>query len=185
MILTGKEDLRVRKTVGTIRRTFEAMLGEMDFEKITVTALSDRAQISKKTFYAYYADLDALLRETQGEIARRFIERVKGLRFPADVGKAVREFFLFSAEQGTMYEKITCGGNYSYIRGQMIRNVMASTWSSPDGFAQEAALAMMQAATLEIYRLWVADGKTIPVEAVADLAATLVCRGTDGCLRPK
>jgi hypothetical protein len=31
-----------------------------------------------------------------------------------------------------------------------------------------------------MYRAWAADGKTLPVEEAAEMAATLVCRGAEG-----
>lgn len=185
MILTGKEDLRIQKTVEAIRAAFESMLAETDYEKITVTELCARARINKKTFYHYHADLNALLEEMQQQTSEAFIERVKGLRFPEDADRTVREFFTFSAGQSPTYEKITCGGNYSYIRSQMIKNVMTSTWQSPKNPAstdkkQEIMMAFMQAASLEIYRFWVQGGKKIPLNEITEIAVTLICKGING-----
>ena len=36
------------------------------------------------------------------------------------------------------------------------------------------------AAVLAMYRTWVADGKVLPVDEVAEMAATLVCHGAEG-----
>ncbi len=59
-----------------------------------------------------------------------YMERIKNYRIPEDLDKINREFFLYSAEKGPVYEKITCNGNYGYIRNKMISNVMHSTWRS-------------------------------------------------------
>ena len=69
---TKQEDLRVRKTKEAIRRTFEDMICEMDYEKITVKELTDRAMINRKTFYLHYETLDDLLEELQQEIVDSF-----------------------------------------------------------------------------------------------------------------
>ncbi|MDO4846012.1 MAG: helix-turn-helix domain-containing protein, partial [Oscillospiraceae bacterium] len=61
MILTGNEDLRVVKTIAAIKRAFDELICEKDFERITVKELCERAQINKKTFYHYYSSLDELL----------------------------------------------------------------------------------------------------------------------------
>ena len=50
MLITGNEDLRVRRTIEAIKRSFEEMICEMDYEKIRVTELCQRAMINKKTF---------------------------------------------------------------------------------------------------------------------------------------
>lgn len=100
MILKGKEDLRVIKTIESIKASFEELICEKDYEKITVKELCDKARINKKTFYHYYETLDSLLEELQGELSAAYIERVKDYRLPDELDKVNREFFLYSAEQG-------------------------------------------------------------------------------------
>ena len=77
MILTGKEDLRVIKTIEAIKAAFEELIYEKDYDRITVKDLCDRARINKKTFYHYYETLDALLAEMQAELSSGYIDRVK------------------------------------------------------------------------------------------------------------
>lgn len=48
-------------TQKAILQTFEAMLREMPFDKITVSALVNRCGISPNTFYYHYQDIYALL----------------------------------------------------------------------------------------------------------------------------
>jgi len=73
MILTGNEDLRVQRTIESIKKAFEELICEMDYEKIKVTELCSRAKINKKTFYIYYPSLDDLLAEIQLEYANAYI----------------------------------------------------------------------------------------------------------------
>lgn len=132
MILTGSEDLRVRRTIDSIKSVFEQMTCEMDYGKIRVTELCQRAMINKKTFYVYYPTLDDLLAEIQAEYSAEYIERIKDYKLPDELDKVNREFFLFSEEKGLAYEKITCAGNesYHYIRSGMIKKVNTAGWSS-------------------------------------------------------
>ena len=51
MILTGNEDLRVQKTIESVKSAFDELVLEKDYEKITVKELCERARINKKTFY--------------------------------------------------------------------------------------------------------------------------------------
>lgn len=104
MQLTGKEDLRVQKTLISIHKTFRELLLEKDYEKITVKELCERAMINKKTFYTYYETLDFLLFEMQEQISSEYRERIKSYTLK-DMEKLVREFFMFSEEQGEFYEK--------------------------------------------------------------------------------
>ena len=77
MLINGTEDLRIQKTMDAIQKTFEDMICEMDYEKITVKELCERARINKKTFYRYYSTLDDLLTELQGVMIEEYLKRIK------------------------------------------------------------------------------------------------------------
>ena len=189
MLINGTEDLRVQKTMDAIQKTFEDMICEMDYEKITVKELCERARINKKTFYRYYSVLDDLLAELQGVMIKEYLERIKSYRIPEDLDKINREFFLYSAEKGAVYEKITCSGNYGYIRGRMIDNVMDSTWKSStwlrllEPSKQNILLHFIQTSTVEMYSQWVADGKKIPLEEMIEISNQLLCSGVNGFIK--
>jgi len=134
MLLTGYEDLRVKRTIESIKKSFEELICEKDYEKITVKELCDRAMINKKTFYNYYPTLDDLLAELQQQISSEYIKRVQDFKYPEELDKVNREFFVYSEEQGLAYEKITCSGSYSTIRQKMIDNVVNSTWGKSKKF---------------------------------------------------
>lgn len=175
MILTGKEDLRIQKTIESIYRVFEQLICEKDYEKISVTELCARAKISKKTFYVYYTDLNDLLAEMQGQLSKAYSQRVSVYQLPQDAKQVIREFFLFSAEQGAAYDRITCSEAFQYIRGQMIRNVREETNTGP--FTLTLPGVFMSTALLEIYKYWVADGRRQPIEDVIEEATALICHG--------
>lgn len=186
MLLNGSEDLRVQKTIDAIQKTFEEMICEMDYDKITVKELCERARINKKTFYRYYDVLDDLLAELQGIMSQEYIKRVENYRIPEELDKINREFFLYSVEKGMAYEKITCSGSYGYIRNKMMNNVFDSTWGKStwlqllDPYKQNILLGFVQSASIEMYRQWVADGKKIPLEEIIEMSNQLLCAGVNG-----
>ena len=186
MLLNGTEDLRVQKTIEAIHKTFEEMICEMDYEKITVKELCERARINKKTFYRYYDVLDDLLSELQNMMTQEYLERIANYRIPEELDKINREFFLYSVEKGMVYEKITCSGSYNYIRNTMVNNVMRSTWGEStwlqllDTSKQNILLGFVQSASVEMYRRWVTDGKKIPMEEIIEISNQLLCAGVNG-----
>ena len=188
MILTGSEDLRVRRTIDSIKNVFEQMICEMDYGKIRVTDLCSRAMINKKTFYVYYPTLDDLLAEMQSEYATEYIERIKNYRLPDELDKVNREFFLFSEEKGLAYEKITCAGSesYRYIRSGMIKEVNNAGWSSSEKYGalpeyqQSMLMTFVNNSVLGIYRQWVEEGKQQSVEEIIELTNKLVLGGANG-----
>ena len=186
MLLDGTEDLRVQKTIEAIQNTFEQMICEMDYAKITVKELCERARINKKTFYRYHDVLDDLLAELQNIMTQEYLERIANYRIPEELDKINREFFLYSVEKGMVYEKITCSGSYNYIRNTMINNVMRSTWGEStwlqllDTSKQNILLGFVQSASVEMYRRWVTDGKKIPLEEIIEISNQLLCAGVNG-----
>ena len=186
MQLTGKEDLRVQKTISAIKKAFEELICEKDYASIKVTELCQRSMINKKTFYHYYSSLDDLLAEMQTELSAAYLERVKDYQLPRDAAKVNREFFAYSAEQGLAYEKITCAtGAYSQTRQEMIDHVIAETWGESETFRslspsqQRMVLNFISTVSVGCYREWVADGKQMPLEDVIQLSTTLMCGGLD------
>ncbi|MBQ9068201.1 MAG: TetR/AcrR family transcriptional regulator [Eggerthellaceae bacterium] len=183
MILTGHEDLRIRKTVSAIRDTFTNMLLEMPYEKITVKALCDRAMVNKTTFYRYYPALEDLLTEVQSEYARPYAERTAGLRYPDDIERLIREFLTYSSQQGPLYDAILSSGTYAGIM-QRVMDEMGKErdqdWRPPKGWSEETwdiYLAHVNSAQIRIYKKWVDDGRSIPAEDMVNLAIKLICDG--------
>ena len=76
-----KEDRRVRRTRASIRRAFLELLDEKNYTQITVTELSERADINRKTFYAYYSGMEDLLFEMEKEILDQYEEVCGSISF--------------------------------------------------------------------------------------------------------
>lgn len=190
MKLTGFEDLRVKRTITAIYQAFEELICQMDYEKITVTELTKRALINKKTFYRYYPSLDDLLGEMQDSYAEEYIKLIKDFSLPEDLEKVQRIFFEYSAQQGEAYDKITLGySTYKDIRQDMVDMVMASTWSKAgkvqklSDFQKISLLNFIQNTGLALYRQWVEEGKQTPLEEVIETANKLTLAGVNSLLK--
>lgn len=157
MAADKKVDLRIQRTKDSIRKTFEEMICEMDYEQISIK-----------------------------ELAQNFIKRTQGLERPRDMDKITREFFLCSEELGKIGERITCSGNYKYISRKITNDIMNQTWkngaaaSAENPYIQNIIMTYAAQSTLEIYKQWVADGKKIPFEDIIKIAAQLICNGIRG-----
>ena len=183
---TGKEDLRVIRTREAIRKTFEEMICEMDYEQISIKELTERARINRKTFYLHYNSLDDLLRELQNEMAKNFIQRTRDLERPRDMDKITREFFLVSEGAGRLHERLLCSGSYHYISRRITDEIMSETWGADgkqknvDPYVQNIIMTFVYQSTIEIYKQWIADGKKIPLEEIIALTTKLICNGVNG-----
>lgn len=185
-------DLRVKKTISAIHSAFEELICEVDYEKITVTELTKRAQINKKTFYRYYPSLSDLLAEFQEMYANAYIDLIKDYHLPEDLDMLQTSFFHFSNQQGQAYDKITVSqSSYTDIRDDMIDMVMASTWSQTDtlqhlsNFKKVALLNFLKQTSLTIYQQWVEEGKKTPIDEVIQTSILLTQSGLNTLISQK
>lgn len=185
MRLTGSEDLRVRRSVTSIKRAFADLICEKEYAAITVKELADRAMINKKTFYQYYSSLDELLAELKSDFSSAYLKLIEGYRIPEDMDKINRVFFMFSASAGAVYDRITCSGDCGVIRNDMMDLTTRDFWrrsswfQSFDKYTQRVILQYIQVSTVGIYRQWVADGKKMPLGELIQLSSNLIYRGID------
>ena len=76
---TKKVDLRVKKTKRLIRNSVAALLKEKDVDSITVKEVAELADINRKTFYNYYANVSQVVDEIENEIVDTFCMLMKDL----------------------------------------------------------------------------------------------------------
>jgi len=115
------EDLRITKTRKKLRQALCALLAEKPFEQITVTDLCRMSGVSRITFYAYYDDkfalvretFDALLAQTTAIFAARE-RRNNAARDPAQSGRNLLDAILDMQEQedGPMRTLLASGDAY-------------------------------------------------------------------------
>lgn len=66
----GTQDLRITRTQRLIKEAFYDLIKEKGFEHITVKDITERAMISRNTFYLHYADKFELLNKQCDELMR-------------------------------------------------------------------------------------------------------------------
>lgn len=66
----GTQDLRIARTQRLIKQAFYELIKERGFENITVKDITERAMISRNTFYLHYSDKFELLNRQCDELMR-------------------------------------------------------------------------------------------------------------------
>lgn len=191
MILTGSEDLRVQKTIAAIDKVIEEMLIEMDYRKITVKKLTERARINKKTFYRYYECIDDLFIEKQETIITVCLQNIESYKIPDELDKIIRAQFQFFHNKGGLYEKFFCCGpavtgiDYSGIC-QITKKRYWENSSKIMSLSEESRnmlLRFINRNVIAFYRDWFYGGKKEPLEEVTETAVTLICAGVNGMVK--
>jgi len=186
MKITGNEDLRVQRTMSSIREAFEKLIVDTDFERMDVKVLCQEAMINPKTFYRYYNGLDDLLIEIQQEMAEEFIKLVSKHKLPEEFDKLNRDFFTALSLMGITYERILMSGNFGYTRFKAISKVLDAVfkdnnqYNALDTFKKEVLINFMNTTSLDIYRKWVDEGKKIPLKEIIDMSNALMQSGMKG-----
>ena len=122
----------------------------------------------------------------QAELSSDYIERIKDYDLPEDLDKVNREFFLYSAEQGLAYEKITISGTYHSIRDEMVKEVNDAGWGKSkkyqklSDFEKKLVMGFVNNAVLDAYRQWIEDAKATPLEEVIEMTNKIVLGGVNG-----
>lgn len=65
-------DIRIVKTKQALRKALIGLLHEKELNKISVTEISEKAKIRRKTFYSHYDSINELVDEIENEIISEF-----------------------------------------------------------------------------------------------------------------
>lgn len=178
--------MRVRKTLENIQAAFRKLVLKNGYSGLTVSALCAEARIGRKTFYAHYESLGALLEATLEQIACAYAGRIRGLKVPDDIQEITRQFYLFSLEQGEFYDSLICSENCQAVGGRLLMRFVRETWQDSPWFralrkeAQDVLLCFIYNTGAGLYRQWVLSGRRIPLETMIGFADALLARGIQG-----
>ena len=75
---TKKEDLRVKKTKMLIKNSFIELAKKIEYQKISIKDLCEKAMINRNTFYLHYQNKDDLVKEMINDT----IEKYKSIFMP-------------------------------------------------------------------------------------------------------
>ncbi len=183
MILTGAEDLRVIKSIESIKAAYGQLLSEKEPGQVTVTALCELARINKKTFYRYYSSLEDLMDELSQEITQKFMARIKNCTLPEDLEAFNENYLHYASEQDAAFEKFACSMAVAQVRQTLMGRMVRECWSRSEKYQRLNTLekglveSICGTTILRAYQLWVQEGKTRPLDEVIKTANRMVRDG--------
>ena len=109
-------DLRIQKTRQNIFQAFIELREKYPLEKITVKELTERAQISKQTFYLHYRDMYDLSERIEQSMIQ---EMLKELPYPENIlthtGEVTKQLFQKAIDQGHNFRVVFSGSRVSAL----------------------------------------------------------------------
>ncbi|MDO4647696.1 MAG: TetR/AcrR family transcriptional regulator [Eubacteriales bacterium] len=111
-------DKRIIKTKKNIRDTYLSMLADSSIKKISISELTRRANIDRKTFYLHYDTLDDILRELGKEQMNDIVHALEEKGFfdhPLDVVPLIQILNDVLSQDIVLFEKIARNPNDQFF----------------------------------------------------------------------
>ncbi len=167
--LSGEESNRISREC--LRTALIQLLGEKDFQKISVTELVRRAGVSRATFYRNYGSMEALLREVSAAAAAELRSFLRNTRTPEEVYQSALNLFRKIREN----ERVT--RNMVSFLLPLSAALTLPPLAEQEGPPQDAITyywhLAIEGAVLNIVRDWMVNGMQQTPEEMAEICATL------------
>jgi AcrR family transcriptional regulator len=173
------QDVRFLTTHKALMEQFKNMMCEMEFTDITVTELTRRTGINRKTFYLHYTCLEKLLTELQDEFVHGILGSHSELSGQNGLPDLIQKVYLYLSSQPTLTAKLMTGKNYwlltNRIGAQLVEKSISSTPYEPDFYDELKIVHYFNA--VELYRHWLRRERPITLEDMTTYAVNLLCTG--------
>jgi AcrR family transcriptional regulator len=183
-----KTDLRVLKTRNAIKNAFKEMIMEKEASQITISELTKRAMIHRKTFYLHYTCIEALYEDILSELSEKYYEVIDQIPEDAPFTEVNRVFFEFMSTLEPYMEKIVCDRSYQEFSDRFFMKMLQHNRSRYNPYAsfstseQNIINTFLGVSSVNLYRQWVRDGKSIPLTDLIALSGKLFYSGVSSIL---
>lgn len=180
-------DRRVKRTKKLLRDSLFTLLQQKSINEITVTELTDIADINRATFYFYYTDLLDMLDQIQNEAYEMFEDVLNGtensVNSPEAFAKFIENILLFCKSNPTI-AKFVITREYNNnkvltrIKKLLAKNVPVAkenyAQDDPRRFILNFALNALTGTVVD----WMDDGMIIPPDVMADFISNMYISGS-------
>ena len=180
-----KTDRRIRRTRALLQEAIIALILEKPYHKITVQEILDRADVGRSTFYAHYADKDALLVGCFDELAADLDHRIEETAGAQHLLHA-EAFFKHAQERRDFYQAMIEGGGMDIVLETGRRHIEDSIQSHLKQMdVEENALDVplpvltnyLTGSLLSLLTWWLAEDGPYPPDQMASMYEQLVMPG--------
>lgn len=126
----GTPDLRIKRTQKAIKDAFFDLVEEKGFEHICVKDITDKAMISRNTFYLHYADKYELLNKMCDDLMRTLffrvakqLRRVQKQEFTVESTASIIKYGMLAVDQDKKQYCILFSGSSSETLTQKITQI--------------------------------------------------------------
>lgn len=181
-----KQDKRSLKTRKAIKLALFKMLKTTDMDAISITALTKLAGINRNSFYTHYTSIYNIIDDVNCDILKQvndMLEKYTYRSFRQDSLPLITEFsknlssnvyfveyVLFSKSNSDLLRKLK---EYICIR-------CVQKYEEENGYLSEIVpymVSFLVGGVFDIYGLWFASGRSVPIETITQKTAEFINRG--------
>lgn len=180
-------DRRVKRTKKLLRDSLFTLLQQKSINEITVTELTEVADINRATFYFYYTDIFDMLDQIQIEAYEMFESVLQGteefINSPEAFSKYIENILLFCKSNPTIARfVITREYNNNKVLAKIKKLLAKNVPVAKENYSQEDprrfilnfALNALTGTVVD----WMDDGMVIPPSVMADFIANMYISGS-------
>jgi len=179
-----KVDRRVRKTKKLLMQSLTKLLAEKKVNKITVTELTDLADLNRSTFYLYYKDIFDMLDQIEYELVRDFnkaCDEFSSHEITYDNMLSFLTFLFEFVNDNADIFKILIGSNEDYSFIEKFKKTIRKHHPSLENVLSEKSLHYFRpyiiSVCIGVMQQWLEDGTRVPPKDMAVLMTGLISDG--------
>lgn len=187
-------DRRKRKTLNAIQSACLTLLDEKSFDELTVLDISEKADISRGTFYLHYVDkydmLDQFEQQLIQKIRHIFQEHIKDIQSPIDLIKSrypmIVQMFTCFKEERELFQILSKTRGVTSIQKQLgvllqmvFNTVPAITLESKDSnFPPKFFIPILASMIISVTQQWLEVSDEHTPEQLAKSILNIMVNGT-------
>ncbi len=183
--MADRGDLRVIKTRRLIKNALIELMAEKEVSSITITELSEKALINRKTFYRHYTTVAEVVTEIENEILSEFAEALRNANKSClDVGSLVSDISELLVRRREYFAKMTKLNPELFSKGRikaMLRRTFEVVLRGSGAITDRETLAAVSqfavSGVLARYSEWFDNGCHGTLDHVTEVAKRMLTSG--------
>lgn len=179
------KDLRVRRTLTAVKKAFNDLVLNRNYNEISITDLTEKAGINRKTFYLHYSSLDDLVKEIEEEMCKDILEHVGEYAKNLDLNGCITYFYKYLESCSKVQKKLMCDSHYDFFYNDVTDMVLHSEAFSKF-FSKTSYPSIVRSYTkaiTAIYKDWLNNGKETDFAKMTETACQLLSTGYAGIVQ--
>lgn len=172
----NRKDRRFEKTEKAIRDALFQLISEMDFDKISISAIARTADIDRKTFYLHYDSVDALADAVLEEWVSHLVETLRESSHSTTTGKnLIEDISVYTALDVSRLRSVAMHMSQQEQIQRLERPLTEALFEDDTyGFGRDDPLdsylvTFVVAGLLAMYRRWLLSDSEIPLQDLTRL----------------